>query len=179
MPKKEQAYHELEDSFETLKAQKSLSQAVMEAYSQPDHEIEVQYTPAKTNHITKQITPAQVTMAESDYLMLKEQAAATTWIRRAMEELKHMGAKLTHELNHRRRVTELQEQANSAEVAARAAEVSLANARAEIADLRQQSQEQQEWMERQVTRSGKSIWDFFMDFIEKQREREYLERDER
>lgn len=176
---KEQEYLELQDKFETLKAQKSLSQAVLEAYAEPDFKIEVQRTPAKKNPITKQETPAQVTMAETDYLVLKERAAATTWIKKAIEELKYMGAKLTRELNQRRRVAELQERANSAEIEARAAEVSLANAKAEIADLQQQAWEQQEWMETHVTRNGKSIWDFFMDFITKQHEREYIERNER
>ena len=176
---KEQAFAELQDSYETLKAQKSLSQAVMEAYNGGELEIEVQRTPAKTNPITKQTTPAQVTMTEADYLMLKERAAAATWMRRALESLKHMGERLTYELNQRRRVAELRERASSAEVAARAAELSLANAKAEIADLRQQAQEQQEWMESQVTRQGKSIWEFFMDFITTQRERELIDRDER
>ena len=170
---------ELQDSYETLRAQKSLSQAVMEAYNGEELEIEVQRTPAKTNPITKQTTPAQVTMTEADYLMLRERAAATTWMRRALENLKHMGERLTRELNQRRRVAELQERASSAEVAARSAELNLANAKAEIADLRQQAQEQQEWMEQQTTRSGKSIWEFFMDFITKQRERELVDRDER
>lgn len=176
---KEQEYEEIQDRYETLKAQKSLSQAVLEAYAEPEREIEVQRTPAKKNPITKQETPAQVTMTEADYLMLKERAAATTWIRKAMDDLKHLGERLTRELNQRRRVAELQERAASAEVAARAAELNLANARAEIADLRQQAQEQQEWMEQQTTRSGKTIWEFFMDFITKQRERDYIDRDER
>lgn len=177
--KTEQEYKELQDSFETLKAQKSLSQVVLEAYAEPDREIKVQRTPAKTNPITKQTTPAQVTMAEADYLVLKERAAASAWIRRAMENLKYMGEKLTRELNQRRRVAELQERATSAEIAARAAEVNLANARAEIADLQQQAREQQDWMEQQTTRSGKTIWEFFVDFITKQREREYFEREDR
>ena len=177
--KTEQEYKELQDSFETLKAQKSLSQAVMEAYSEPDREIKVQRTPAKTNPITKQTIPAQVTMAEADYLVLKERAAVSTWIRRAMENLKYMGEKLTRELNQRRRVAELHERATSAEIAARAAEVDLANARAEIADLQQQAQEQQNWMEQQTTRSGKTLWEYFIDFITKQRERDYIERDDR
>lgn len=151
----------------------------LEAYAEEDLQIEVQRTPAKKNPITKQETPAQVTMAEADYLVLKERAAVATWIRRAMENLKHMGEKLTRELNQRRRVAELRERVASAEVDARAAEVNLANARAEIADLHQQAQEQQEWMEQQTTRSGKSIWEYFMDFITKQRERDYIERDER
>ena len=176
---KEQEYAEVQDSFETLKAQKSLFQAVTEAYTGDDLDIEVQHTPAKKNPITKQETPAQVTMAEADYLLLKERAAVTQWIRKAMEDLKYMGAKLTRELNQRRRVAELQERATSAEIASRAAELNLANARAEIADLRQQAREQQEWMEQQTTRSGKTIWEFFMDFITKQREREYIDRDER
>ncbi len=176
---KEQEYGEIQDQYETLKAQKSLSQAVLDAYAEPEREIEVQRTPAKKNPITKQETPAQVTMTEADYLMLKERAAATTWIRKAMDDLKHLGERLTRELNQRRRVAELQERAASAEVAARAAELNLANARAEIADLRQQAQEQQEWMEQQTTRSGKTIWEFFMDFITKQRERDYIDRDER
>ena len=177
--KKEQEYAEIQDSYETLKAQKSLSQAVLDAYDGGELEIEVQRTPAKTNPITKQTTPAQVTMAEADYLVLKERAAASSWIRRAMEDLKHLGAKLTRELNQRRRVAELQERAASAEIAARAAEVNLANARAEIADLRQQAQEQQDWMEQQTTRSGKTIWEFFVDFITKQRERDYIDHSER
>ena len=177
--KTEQEYKELQDSFETLKAQKSLSQVVLEAYAEPDREIKVQRTPAKTNPITKQTTPAQVTMAEADYLVLKERAAASAWIRRAMENLKYMGEKLTRELNQRRRVAELHERATSAEIAARAAEVDLANARAEIADLQQQAQEQQNWMEQQTTRSGKTLWEYFMDFITKQRERDYIERDDR
>lgn len=176
--KTEQEYKELQDSFETLKAQKSLSQAVMEAYAEEDLQIEVQRAPAKKNPITKQETPAQVTLAEADYLVLKERAAATSWIRRAMEDLKHLGAKLTRELNQRRRVAELQERATSAEIAARAAEVNLANARAEIADLQQQAQEQQDWMERQTTRDGKSIWEYFLDFITKQRERDYIEHEQ-
>ena len=176
--KTEQEYKELQDSYETLKAQKSLSQTVMEAYADEDLKIEVQRTPAKTNPITKQTTPAQVTMAEADYLVLKERAAASSWIRKAMEDLKYLGAKLTRELNQRRRVAELQERAASAEIAARAAEVNLANARAEIADLRQQAQEQQEWMEQQTTRSGKSIWEYFLDFITKQRERDYIEHEQ-
>ena len=175
----EQAFAELQDSYETLRAQKSLSQAVMEAYNGEELEIEVQHTPAKTNPITKQTTPAQVTMTEADYLTLRERAAATTWIRKAMDDLKYLGERLTRELNQRRRVAELRERASSAEVAARAAELNLANAKAEIADLRQQAQEQQEWMEQQTTRSGKSIWEFFMDFITKQRERDYIDRDER
>ena len=177
--KKEQEYAEIQDSYETLKAQKSLSQAVMEAYAEEDLKIEVQRTPAKTNPITKQTTPAQVTMAEADYLVLKERAATSSWIRKAMEDLKHLGAKLTRELNQRRRVAELQERATSAEIAARAAEVNLANARAEIADLRQQAQEQQDWMEQQTTRSGKSLWEYFVDFITKQRERNYIDHSER
>ena len=176
---KEKEYNELQDSFESLKAQKSLSQAVAEAYPGEELEIEVQHIPAKKNPITKQETPAQVTMAEADYLLLRERAAVTQWIRKAMEDLKYMGAKLTRELNQRRRVAELQERAASAEIASRAAELNLANARAEIADLRQQAQEQQAWMEQQTTRSGKSIWEFFVDFITKQREREYIDRDER
>ena len=142
-------------------------------------EIEVQRTPAKKNPITKQETPAQVTIAEADYLVLKERAVAADWLKKALVELRRTGEKLTRELNQRRRVAELQERAASAEIAARAAEVNLANARGEIADLRQQAQEQQEWMEQQTTRSGKSIWEFFLDFITKKRERDYIERDER
>lgn len=177
--KKEQEYAEMQDSYETLKAQKSLSQAVLEAYDGSELEIEVHRTPAKTNPITKHITPAQVTMDEADYLLLKERVAASSWIRKAMEDLKYLGAKLTRELNQRRRVADLQERATSAEIAARAAELNLANARAEIADLQQQAQEQQEWMEQQSTRSGKSIWEYFIDFITKQRERDYIDHIER
>ena len=75
----------------------------MDAYAEEDLQIEVQRTPAKTNPITKQTIPAQVTMAEADYLVLKERAAASSWIRKAMEDLKYLGAKLTRELNQRRR----------------------------------------------------------------------------
>jgi hypothetical protein len=34
-------------------------------------------------------------------------------------------------------------------------------------------------MEQQVTRDGRSIWDFFMDFITRERERDYIDHYER
>lgn len=176
---KEQEFLELQDDFETLKAQKSLSQSVLEAYAETDLKIDVEIIPAKKNPITKQETPERVMMKKSDYDKMQKRMGATDWVIRALEEIKRTGKKLTREFNQRRRVAELQERANSAEIEARAAEVNLANAKAEIADLQQQAWEQQEWMESQVTRSGKSIWEFFMDFITKQHEREYFERDER
>lgn len=176
---KEQEYLELQDDFETLKAQKSLSQSVLEAYAETDLKIDVEIIPAKKNPITKQETPERVMMKKSDYDIMKKRMGATDWIIKALEEIKRTGTKLTREFNQRRRVAELQERANSAEIEARAAEVNLANAKAEIADLQQQAWEQQEWMESQVTRNGKSIWEFFIDFITKQHEREYIERDER
>lgn len=177
--KKEQEYLKLQDDFETLKAQKSLSQSVLEAYAETDFKIDVKTIPAKKNPITKQETPEYVLVEKSDYNIMEKRMGATDWIIRALEEIKRTGTKLTRELNQRRRVAELQERANSAEIEARAAEVNLANAKAEIADLQQQAWEQQEWMESQVTRNGKSIWEYFMDFITKQHEREYIERDER
>ena len=176
---KEQEYLELQDDFETLKAKKSLSQSVLEACVETDLNIEAKIIPAKKNPITKQETPELVLLKKSDYDLMNKRIGITDWIIKALKELKHTGEKLTRELNQRRRVAELQERANSAEIEARAAEVELANAKAEIADLQQQAWEQQEWMESQVTRSGKSIWEFFMDFITKQHEREYFERDER
>ncbi len=176
---KEQEYLELQDDFETLKAKKSLSQSVLEACVETDLNIEAKIIPAKKNPITKQETPELVLLKKSDYDLMNKRIGITDWIIKALKELKHTGEKLTRELNQRRRVAELQERANSAEIEARAAEVELANAKAEIADLQQQAWEQQEWMEKQVTRNGKSIWEFFMDFITKQHEREYIERDER
>ena len=176
---KEQEYLELQDDFETLKAKKSLSQSVLEACVETDLNIEAKIIPAKKNPITKQETPELVLLKKSDYDLMNKRIGITDWIIKALKELKHTGEKLTRELNQRRRVAELQERANSAEIEARAAEVELANAKAEIADLQQQAWEQQEWMENQVTRNGKSIWEFFMDFITKQHEREYIERDER
>lgn len=176
---KEQEYLKLQDDFETLKAQKSLSQSVLEACVETDLNIEVEIIPAKKNPITKQETPERAIIKKSDYDLMQKRIGVTDWIIKALKELKRTGEKLTRELNQRRRVAELQERANSAEIEARAAEVELANAKAEIADLQQQAWEQQEWMENQVTRNGKSIWEYFMDFITKQHEREYIERDER
>lgn len=176
---KEQEFLKLQDDFETLKAQKSLSQSVLEAYAETNLKIDVEIIPAKKNPITKQETPERVMMKKSDYDIMEKRMGATDWVIKALEEIKRMGTKLTRELNQRRRVAELQERANSDEIEARAAEVNLANAKAEIADLQQQTWEQQEWMENQVARNGKSIWEFFIDFITKQHEREYIERDER
>ena len=84
-----------------------------------------------------------------------------------------MGQKLKRELNQRRRVAELNEQLNDAKARANEAEIKLTYARTEISDLQQQALEQQDWMEQQVTRDGRTIWDFFMDFIARQRERDY------
>jgi nucleoid-associated protein YejK len=118
-------------------------------------------------------------MKETDYQELRRKAETSSWMKQAIERLSAMGQKLKRELNQRRRVAELNEQLNDAKARANEAEIKLTYARAEISDLQQQAQEQQEWMEQQVTRDGRTIWDFFMDFITPERERDYIDHYER
>lgn len=167
------------DELHTVRAEKGLVQAVQAAYDGPDLEIEVQYHPEKKNPITKQVTPATVTMKETDYQELRRKAETSSWMKQAIERLSSMGQKLKRELNQRRRVAELNEQLNDAKARANEAEIKLTYARAEISDLQQQALEQQDWMEQQVTRDGRTIWDFFMDFITRERERDYIDHYER
>lgn len=175
---KKQERDELDDEVQTLRARKELHKAVLAATEQPEHELQIERIPEKKNPITKQVTPPKVVLLEDDYNQLCQRAQATSWLKKALYDLQHMGERLTKELNQRRRVSELQERAAAAELAARSAEHELLFARGQIADAQQEALQQQEWMQSiQADRTGKTLWEYFLDFITKQREREIMERE--
>lgn len=176
--KLEQEKKELElvqDELCTLRDRKSLSETVLAVMEQPEHQIEVEYIPAKKKTLTKPAEPSKVVMLESDYNELKARAQCSSWLSRAMKDLANQGAILLEKLNHRKRVAELQEKLDRAEQAVRAAELDLSYARADVAEVQEQNAQQQEFMENIKTRTGRSIWELFIDFITKQRERDMIE----
>lgn len=176
--KLEQEKKELElvqDELHTLRDRKSLSETVLAVMEQPEHQIEVEYIPAKKKTLTKPAEPPKVIMLESDYNELKSRAQCSSWLKRALDDLRNLGATLTEKLNRQKRVAELQEKLSRAEQAVRAAELDLSYARADVAEVQEQNAQQQEFMETIKTRTGRSVWELFLDFITKQRERDMIE----
>lgn len=171
---KGQELQSVTDDLETAKARRSLSQVVQEVMQQPEKQIEVERIPGRKNPITRQETPAKVVLLESDYEELRQRAQSSSWLRKAMTDLRHMGERLTRELNQRRRVVELQEQASRAEERARSFELKYKHAKGQIAVLQEDVSLQQDFMRGQVDRAGKSMWERFQEHLRliKFRERE-------
>ena len=164
----------VEDDLHTLRNQKTLSETVLAVMETPYHEIEVEHIPAQKKTLTKPEQPPKVVMLEKDYKELRSQAESASWMKRALEELRAVGSGLLKELNQRRRVAELQAKLQDAEQAVRVAELDLSYARADISYVKEQNEQQQQFMESIKTRTGKSIWELFMEFIKREREHEII-----
>ena len=170
---------EVQESLESLKARKSLSQVVLEVIEQPDHQIEVERIPAKKKTLTKPAEPAKVVIKEDDYNELRSRAQASSWLQIAYRKLADLGTRLTRELNRSSRVADLQQRLQAAEIDARNSKLQLDYARAEVSQLQTEMGEQQDFMTQTKTRDGRTLWDMFVQFITKERERELLEEIER
>ena len=173
----EQKKHEIElvkDELHSLRNQKSLSETVLAVMETPYHEIEVEHIPAQKKTLTRPEQPPKVVMLEKDYRELRSQAESASWLRRALDELRSVGERLTKELNQRRRVAELQAKIQDAEQAVRSAELDLSYARADVAAVKEENLQQQQFMETIKTRTGRSVWDMFLDFVTKEREHEIV-----
>jgi hypothetical protein len=165
-----------QDALASLRDRKSLSEVVMGVAYQTDRQIEVEFIPAKKRTLTKPAEPAKVLLLEEDYLDLRERALASSLIRTAHDKLKDLGNELIRRLERSKRFMDLQQRATDAELDARNARLELDYARAEISQLKTEIGQQQDFMtQTKASRDGRTIWDFFIQAITKERERELLD----
>ena len=105
----------LQAEIETLKAKKSIAECIRESFSQ---ERPVRVLKRKVRHKTigsKNPPQVEITILESDYEQLLEQAKSTAWVEQKLSELKSLGDRLWHKMNHS---TVLQDAIRRAEIAA-------------------------------------------------------------
>ena len=110
----------LQAEIETLKAKKSIAECIRESFAQ---ERPVRVLKRKVRHKTigsKNPPQVEITILESDYEQLLEQAKSTAWVERKLSELKSLGDRLWHNMNHSAVLQDAIRRAESAEITCRA-----------------------------------------------------------
>ena len=110
----------LQAEIETLKAKKSIAECIRESFAQ---ERPVRVLKRKVRHKTigsKNPPQVEITILESDYEQLLEQAKSTAWVERKLSELKSLGDRLWHNINHSTVLQDAIRRAESAELSCRA-----------------------------------------------------------
>ena len=110
----------LQAEIETLKAKKSIAECIRESFSQ---ERPVRVLKRKVRHRaigSKNPPQVEITILESDYEQLIEQAKSTAWVERKLSELRNLGDRLWHKMNHSTVLQDAIRRAESAEISCRA-----------------------------------------------------------
>ena len=110
----------LQAEIETLKAKKSIAECIRESFAQ---ERPVRVLKRKVRHRaigSKNPPQVEITILESDYEQLLEQAKSTAWVERKLSELKSLGDRLWHNMNHSTVLQDAIRRAESAELSCRA-----------------------------------------------------------
>ena len=110
----------LQAEIETLKAKKSIAECIRESFAQ---ERPVRVLKRKVRHKTigsKNPPQVEITILESDYEQLIEQAKSTAWVERKLSELRNLGDRLWHKMNHSTVLQDAIRRAESAEISCRA-----------------------------------------------------------
>ena len=110
----------LQAEIETLKAKKSIAECIRESFAQ---ERPVRVLKRKVRHRaigSKNPPQVEITILESDYEQLIEQAKSTAWVERKLSELRSLGDRLWHKMNHSTVLQDAIRRAESAEISCRA-----------------------------------------------------------
>ena len=110
----------LQAEIETLKAKKSIAKCIRESFAQ---ERPVRVLKRKVRHRaigSKNPPQVEITILESDYEQLIEQAKSTAWVERKLSELRNLGDRLWHKMNHSTVLQDAIRRAESAEISCRA-----------------------------------------------------------
>ena len=110
----------LQAEIETLKAKKSIAECIRESFAQ---ERPVRVLKRKVRHRaigSKNPPQVEITILESDYEQLIEQAKSTAWVERKLSELRNLGDRLWHKMNHSTVLQDAIRRAESAEISCRA-----------------------------------------------------------
>ncbi len=121
----------LQAEIETLKAKKSIAECIRESFAK-ERPVRVLKRQVRSKTIGSKNQPqVEITILESDYEQLIEQAKSTEWVERKLLELKNLGDRLWNKMNHS---TVLQNAIRRAELA----EISCRALRQEVEQLKAQ-----------------------------------------
>ncbi len=166
----------VKNEIESMRDRKMLSEVVLDVINQPEKPIEVEYIAARKKSLTKAAEPAKVVVKEDDYKLLLDRAEASTFLKRALEELRALGRQLLKVTNRNERIIAEEKKNQEMEVELRRVRLGSDYLRAEVSQLKGEIAEQQEFMQEIKLRDGRSAWDWFVN--RRNRERERDERDE-
>ena len=110
----------LQAEIETLKAKKSIAECIRESFSL---ERPVRVLKRKVRHRaigSKNPPQVEITIQETDYEQLMEQAKSTAWVERKLSELQSLGDRLWHKMNHSAVLQDAIRRAENAEISCRA-----------------------------------------------------------
>lgn len=173
--KTEKELEQIKIEYETIRAQKSLSECVRMAYNESDHEIEVLERQEEKKLLNGKIKPSTVTIQESDFKELKMRAMASDLMRQAFERLKLLGDKLMREVNQKRRIQEAEQKRQEAERLYKSCEMELNRKSQAMQNVVEAFYEVREWLESKTLQNGYTLWELFQDHREREREREERE----
>ena len=110
----------LQAEIETLKAKKSIAECIRESFAQ-ERPVRVLKRKVRYKAIGSKNPPqVEITILESDYEQLMEQAKSTAWVERKLSELQSLGDRLWHKMNHSAVLQDAIRRAESAEITCRA-----------------------------------------------------------
>ena len=118
----------LQAEIDTLKARKSIIECVRESYTQTQPVTILKRRVHRSPIGSKEPPQVEVTILETDYERLTEQAQSSDWIERKILELKRLGDQLWHKLNQKELLREAINRAETAEIRCRHLDLQLAQA---------------------------------------------------
>ena len=118
---------------DTLKARKSIAECLRETFSQAQP-VQVLKRKVCRRHLgSKEEPQVEITILETDFQRLKEQAQSADWIERKLSELKHLGSRLWHQMNQKAILQDAIHRAESAEICCRSLQKQIEQLTAQLA----------------------------------------------
>ena len=118
----------LQAEIDTLRARKSIIECVRESYTQPQPVTVLKRRVHRSAIGSKEPPQVEVTILETDYERLAEQAQSSEWIERKILELKRLGDQLWYKLNQKEQLKEALRRAEAAEIRCRHLDLQLSQA---------------------------------------------------
>ena len=118
---------------DTLRARKSIAECIRETFSQVQPVQIIKRKVRRRPFGSKEEPQVEITILETDFQRLKEQAQSTDWIKKKLSELKHLGDSLWHQMNQKAILQDAIRRAESAEICCRSLQKQIEQLTAQLA----------------------------------------------
>ena len=118
---------------DTLRARKSIAECIRETFSQVQPIQIIKRKVRRRPFGSKEEPQVEITILETDFQRLKEQAQSTDWIKKKLSELKHLGDSLWQQMNQKAILQDAIHRAESAEICCRSLQKQIEQLKAQIA----------------------------------------------